>query len=230
MVQYTEWRSISDGSIISSIPDSEIYLQDDWEDNKLTNRDGSGTTVFNGVTGVYRPEWDKQEENPQVENGVVTLEGDAIVTSDVDFSEAINNQTVTWEFDYNIPSGDSSDWVTVQLFAETDEWNDLENRPNLDRAYFVGIRLASGSGGLRFHRADTGGDFTELFTGNPSTSGTIVVEREANGDWELFLDSSSVGSTNDNTYTDAKHVGIASRDGSFQATQPILEMDKLKIS
>ena len=51
MVQYTEWRSISDGSIISSIPDSTVYQLNALELSGFNNGD-SVSTWEESITGT----------------------------------------------------------------------------------------------------------------------------------------------------------------------------------
>jgi hypothetical protein len=77
-------------TVESAIPDSEIYLHDDWGDNKLQNRDGGGTTTHNGVEGVYRPEWTIQSGSPSVSNGTLTTStGQISTTCNLNDSEPI---------------------------------------------------------------------------------------------------------------------------------------------
>jgi len=72
MVQYTEWRSISDGSIISSIPDSVLHHYDatelDLTDGEAVTNwpDSVGNEDLDGVGGpTYRT--DGLNGNPSVE-------------------------------------------------------------------------------------------------------------------------------------------------------------------
>ena len=85
MVQYTEWRSISDGSIISSIPDIEDFEDgnvDDWTDINGGSISITETNVYEGTfageisgdgnyhTGAY---WTPTEDN--LHNDLNTLTG-----------------------------------------------------------------------------------------------------------------------------------------------------------
>ena len=203
MTEFTTWRSLVDGEKISAIPDSIVYLHDDWGDNKLTDRDGSETTTYNGVEGVYRPEWATISglNTPTVQNERLEIDdGDGIET-DLNLNL---DETITWELS-NIDVGNtgiSSNHANAILFSEQNE--DFNSAEFPHNSYLVIIR--GGGDDVVLQEVDGSGDNSVLARGGELTdSHDITVIREPNGDWELFVDGSSVGSATDASHTNPNH-------------------------
>ena len=189
-----------DGNVVfkagPDIPDSEVYLQDDWGDNRLTNREDSGTTTYNGVEGVYRPEWNTRNGSPEATNERLEMDDADRVVTDINLSF---NETITWEFDIdvsNVPSGGANS-MRATLFAEQD--SDFQDR-FYHRGY--GLRWPNGQR-LILDEVDDNGDLNTIVDGSTDLSGqhTVEVLRNSDGDWEVILDGSSEGTGNDTTHT-----------------------------
>jgi len=219
MVDFTggTWRSLIDGSELIAIPDEEIYLQDDWGDNKLTDREGSATTTYNGVEGVYRPEWATLQGSASVDNENLTLNDDPTT-----ISAGINlnlNEKIRWWFEFDDNGGRNS----FGLFAETEDlaggsWESVENgyiliNSNEDGFCRLVDRDDDGTSGNNVIDAD----------GSEIASGYIGATRESDGTWEMFITSedlddpdselfindNSLGTGTDTTYTDPQYLPIA---------------------
>ena len=176
------------------IPDSEIYLQDDWGDNKLQDRDGSGTTTHNGVEGVYRPEYvfRTTDENAEATGERLEVTGDTVITADINLNL---DETITWEFDVQAPDG-STDVSNVGVFSETTDTRD-------DRRVREGYEFRILDGGNRLQKTDSeGGTESLIDAGGISFPADITIIREPSGDWELSVNGTSQGTTNDTTFTD----------------------------
>ena len=87
MVQYTEWRSISDGSIISSIPDSgHLHARYDFSEEDgstpVTDQSGNGRDLLNGnysgvgvdINGVQAGLFDGTDDSVWSDTFAETLE------------------------------------------------------------------------------------------------------------------------------------------------------------
>ena len=201
-VNFTTWKGITDGQTYG-IPDPDVYLQDDWGDNKLTDRDGSGTTTHNGEEGVYRPEWTTRsgDNNPTVENEQLTMTGCDAIHTDINLNL---DETITWELtNVNVSdsAGDSSDAVVVHLWAE--QVSDPSDKTDgefsqLNESY--GLVIANTDNNLRLRRSDENGDVTDIISGQTPENATFdaTVTRDSEGNWEVLEDGESKG-TGQNT-------------------------------
>jgi len=209
---------------LSGIPDSDIYLQDDWGDNKLQNRDGSGTTTYNGVTGVYRPEWTIRDTAPSVSGGeLIISDGNGITTGiNLDLS-----QTITWEWtDVDVSSHGKfeEDELYFALFAEQTR-NDTNGR--VHRSYALRFRRGIVHSLIK---VDNSGTFTQLIGGG-SQSGAydVSVTRSSTGTWELFDGSgTSLGTANDTAFTRPSDMPVTCFTGSVDGTD--LSISEVKVS
>ena len=206
-------RNVSVG--IDAIPDPwpESYLQDDWGDNKLQDRDGSDTTTYNGVEGVYRPEWTLDEGSPEVADERLTLDGDgeAVVTE-------INlnlDESITWEFSNVSLNTDGA--LALQLFSEDDTFFDLDTTaPRMDDGYMVEFSMSNDR--IRLTKNSGGGTDAMIESGvSPSAEEEfdIIVTRSSDGEFELIVDGDSKGTDTDTDFIDPSHTGFGtSTDGT----------------
>lgn len=199
-----------DGTVLWSaapdIPDSDVYLHDDWGDNKLQNRDDSGTTTYNGVTGYYRPEWTTDDGSPSASNQKLQItSGDGLYTAiNLDFS-----QTITWTWTDVTFNGSSEQ--TLGLFGETGSIP----ISNFYNGVYPGYAVILGSDDrIRLIRIDDGNETGSILTENTlsSTTGvTISVTRSSSGDWELFEGDTSLTTVTDATHTTANYISASAR-------------------
>ena len=203
-------RNVSVG--IDAIPDA--YLSDDWGDDRLTDREGSGTTTYNGVEGVFRPEYTIDSGSPSATNGTLNWSaGDQFYTN-------INlnlDETVTWEIKNTVSV--SSDRCFVTLFSETTSFGG-EGRPI--SSY---VLVIDGSDRLVFTIDDTASSGGFL-SGTGSDGDDVTITRSPNGDWELIVDGTSQDTGSDTQFTNPESFGFSARsDQSGEA-----EIDEIKVS
>ena len=213
-------RSVSTG--VPPIPDSDIYLQDDWGDNKLTDRDDSRTTTYNGETGVYRPEWTIRNNEPTVSGSQLQMRGgDGIFTNiNLNFDENIE-----WDFDISsMPDKGGGDLTTCALFAEqTDDAVEANGDDWLLHSSYS-VLLRGASQGIDLERVDANGDRTVLISGEQGTDADVRVTRSASGEWELFIDGTSQGTATDTTFTSDEALAFLGRDDAE------VDFNELKVS
>lgn len=221
MTEYTKWKSLVDLQEYSAIPDSDIYLHDDWGDNQLTgDREGSGTTTHNGVTGFYRPGWIVDAGSPDVSGEQLTITPNEQVRTEININ-LDENLTASLEADVSDSGGSGSDQPEWTLFAETSNWVAAGNRV-LDDGYSVGVyagdscRLAKYSGGGLDQTLISGQELSDVHT--------IEVTRTSSGTWELFVDGSSQGTATDTEFTNPQYTGFGSRDNGQ------MSLDEIKVS
>jgi hypothetical protein len=205
-----------DGSaVFSAIPDESIYLQDDWGDNKLQNRDGSGTTTYNGVTGYYRPEWTIPNGSPSASNQTLSFaDGDTLYCDfNLDLDETIR---WTWTNIHDLTTDDTTQAILAPL-ATT---RTISNGFVLE-SYNLGINTTD----ARLWAIDANGS-TNKIIGNPSTPPTpfdMSLERSPSGDWTLFFNGSSVGSGYNTTYTNVQNFVFNGRGGGMDVEEMEVE-------
>lgn len=207
---------------ISAIPDSDVYLQDDWGDNKLQNRDGSGTTTYNGVEGVYRPEWTIRDNEPTVSNEQLTITGGDGIYTDINLDLS---KTASWEFngiDLSDNAGDSGDMMVLHCFAEQ---TSNESARRLHQSYSINVRSGSNNP-IQLYEVDASGNFNLLVDGGGGWSGTIdiTVTRQSDGVWEMSINGTSQGTGNDSTHTSPSVAAILGRDSAN------IDLNELKVS
>ena len=212
-------RNVSVG--IDAIPDSDIYLQDDWGDNKLQDRDGSGTTTHNGVEGVYRPEYIIDAGEPTAENGRINWDSDDEVKAEINlnFDEKITWEITGWDYDGGTGGGDTS---CISLFGEGPNFVDDASNVGIDNGYLVQVIFPSSDALCRVLKISNG-DSTPIMDTDVPDSGIIdvTVTRENNGDWELSIDGSTADSVNDDQHTTADFYGFAGDDDAFASVNGI---------
>lgn len=209
---------------VDTIPDDQVYLQDDWDDNKLTNREGSATVTYNGVEGVYRPEWTVSTQTVDAQNQQLEL----LDQSDLRTSINLNlSEIITWEWtsvDVS-QSADGNNIFGLGLWADGTTID--AGRPI--NGYFVAIRP---NGNVRLY--DQGENIlvgtTTAPTGSSAVDITVVRDPTVAGDpeFELFVDGSSIGtaqSANDPSTID--NISIARRSDESGV---VYSVDQLKVS
>ena len=219
---FTDWYSLLDGQVLRAIPDPDIYLQDDWGDNKLTDREDSGTTTYNGVEGVYRPEWTTEQGNPVAEDERLKMDTDTISTG-------INlnlDETVTWEVTIRQFSDDGNDSFAIGLFSET---TTIVNSGRMaDDGYVI---FFSPEDTVDIRRVDDGNDTTLISGGNvpEDEDYSVSVTRTPSGEFELFDEDSSLGTDTDTTYDDDEEIE-AIAIGGRDTDNPDFEVHEYKAS
>ena len=216
-------RNVSVG--IVAIPDPDVYLNDDWGDNKLQDREDSDTTTHNGVEGVYRPEWTLDEGSPSASNQTLQLDsGDAVRTG---ITLALS-ETVPWQWTgVEFPATDAAgDTVTLQLWAESTTRDTQGFGLPLQSGYFIQLRDSSPE--VRLIEMDSSGNTSELITGS-ATAGSgfdLSVTRSSDGGFELFVEGSIQGTSTDTTHTDPQYFSFGTRSG----TDASLTVSEVKIN
>ena len=185
---------------LAAIPDPDVYLHDDWGDNKLQDREDSGTTTHNGVEGVYRPEWTIEENEPTVTDETLQIESGDAITTEVNLNL---DETIVWElpdFDYGKSGGSDNITVGVMLDGVTINMDDF-------RVFRSGYQFTGRENDDRVRFAV---DDNILFdeTGFPAPA-DIRIERSPNGEWSMFHNDNLVNSVTDTTYESGSHVGFA---------------------
>ena len=215
--------------IEAAIPDTEVYLHDDWGDNQLTtDREGSGTTTHNGVEGVYRPEWAVELGDASVSNEEVTLDTDeTVVGTDININ-LDETYRVWWEFE------DGGGRTTLGIFAETNVTN-TASFASFEKSYFI---LNSTADNLfRLIKKDEDGNTDAVISsdGDAISAGFAGAERDSNGNWELFVTTDaletprdelfvsdySVGTGSDSTFTNPSHIEFGQRDSTGSKVKEI---------
>ena len=216
---------------VIALPDSDVYLHDDWGDNQLTSdRDESGTTTHNGEEGVYRPEWDVGAGSPEANNELLDLKsGDAVIT---EINANLDEELVLELDGLSLASSTSNAHVHgITIFAQTDEPRGLANDDDyrgLREGYYVDARSASdGQYGIR--RVDSDGSTSTLIEGDGfGDDVSIVVTRQPNGDWQMEVDGDSLGSAvNDTDYTDANFSAMGNSNDDSSSEE--MELDEFKL-
>ena len=209
-------RNVSVG--IDAIPDSDVYLHDDFGDNRLTDREDSGETTHNGETGVYRPEWDiiqTDGDDPQASNErliVGTGRDSGALAADLSLNE---DETITWEFtDIELGDRGGSGNSEINLIAE-------QNDPQPDDRIELGI--FTDSIGLRKYENGSS-SFIIDSEDNDDENIDVEVVREPNGDWELLVNESTLGTGTDSFLPDVNYLTLfADEDGTE------LSVDEIKV-
>ena len=201
-----------DGTRVSAIPDADIYLHDDWGDNKLQDREDSGTTTHNGVEGVYRPEWTIRDNEPTVSDEKLTITGGDGITANINVNL---DETVTAEindFDLSGQGDSSSDYSVYHIWAE--QTTDASSA-FLDESYAVQMKGGGAGSDLRLVEVDGSGNINTLIdSGQQPTTGNIEVTRQPDGTWELFIDDESQGTATDTSHTNPQVTAFLGRDGA----------------
>ena len=220
-------RNVSVG--IVAIPDSEIYLQDEFGDGQLQNRDCTGTTAHNGVEGVYRPEWSQvnSEDFPSVVDGSIVVDQDEYATADINLNF---DETITWEItNLTVDPNNQGMGTTsaISLFAGTDTMitGDNFDAGALHEGYVVVLRGDGDECILR--RVDDEGETNVMvdFTNSEWSDDDLTITRDPNGEFEVLLNGVSQGSDINTDFADDGFIGVGSRDD----VDSLMEFDEIKV-
>jgi hypothetical protein len=190
-------------TVEGAIPDSEIYLHDDFGDNKLQNRDESGTTTTNDLTGTYRPEYTIAAGSPTATNQELSLSSaDALHTKAL---PDVRGQNVRWDID--LTDSGSNAFARISIWGTTTDHNNNTASDIYAESYFLDIQEEFDVFRLRRQAGTSGGQTDVINADQPiSTPLTASVTHDGSGNWELFLDGSSQGSASDTTYTSTEPI------------------------
>lgn len=187
---------------------SEItnYLEDDWDDNKLTSRDSPAEGYFlhpsdgllsgdmeagDALKGVYRPEWTQgQGASSRTSATSSTLQITGSATGDTAGVKTPALATVgSWSFDYQYVTAPDTRDVTYMRFIVQTRAND---------EYQIGEFLG-GSDEWRLTKLDSGGATVLASTSSQQDQDPHSAEatRTSYGGFEAFRDGSSVGTATD---------------------------------
>ena len=181
MVQYTEWRSISDGSIISSIPDTSMFqdtIYQWWAEAGIDVGDGEEAGTW----------------EDQLSQIVSSSEGSPTFREDQDGFPAVefdgSNDGHNWDSDSQLPTG--NDPFSVAVMFQVNDNNDDSTMVSWGEANEGdGFYFEVDNGGLRAH-----------IWGQPSIDGGSVTENQIHtagvsfdgSEFTIYLDGSEVGS------------------------------------
>jgi len=193
----------------------EYYLTDDWGDNKLTDREGLSNfrnRIPPRTWGKDRPKWTIESGSPSASGGVLVLPQSSTVQT---VSTPSDFTVGAWELDFKWANTTSTQW---------------------DRNWFM--RLAGEATGywMRANNDGSACDIIETTTGthtviidNTWTADTswhtLKATRDSAGNFELFLDGVSKGTTTDTTHTTSDEMWIRD-DGNDVAERNV---DNLKV-
>jgi len=171
------------------------YIGDDWEDNRLTSRDKAATlaTTFDKIFAYFRPEWTEVAAGWGASGGeLVSSANGAEIGIPSEFTVG------TWEWDEKTESTADVPYLWFRFM-----WVDANNA--------MQIRMYGNSGtnvvGLEKY---VSGSRTGLISWDRDTTvmHTIKVTRDANGNWEIFDDGVSKGTTTDTSITSSNEIRI----------------------
>ncbi len=219
----SSWVEIASGSLQSGLTG---YILDDWDDNSLTSsRDSFDTTSFSGdepsssnSTTETRPQWTDHTGRSNLSATGQVLETDS--SNSYVYSTPFNvggssswNTSHTWSFHFKFVSKSSNNgsdyWgVAVNDATNYTDQNNGNNDTYFNNAYHVQI---NDNGSYDFRLANGGSRSGLIGGGSWSEDGnwkTGKVTRDSSGNWELFRNGSSQGTTTDTTHTDISHLGF----------------------
>jgi len=196
---------------------ANIYeMLDDWNDDKLTGRDGAGTTST-GFTNsfaqkdLFRPEWTQTGSDFTVSGGLLHMVRTAVANRLLASSSFV---TGTWEIGF---TRIDTVGVTTPIFIFG---TDYQN------GYYV--RISHNSNVIALCRKDGGGEASTLINStwsNDANPHTAKVTRDGSGNFELFVDGASKGTGGpDTTYTSSTVLGFV---GTYNAGR--MDFDNLKV-
>lgn len=203
------------------LPDINNYLEDDFGDNALTSRTNPDDGVYahpdanvagDVFVGRYRPEWNITSGSPSSSDGVLSTVGGATVQSIITTSEFSSGE---WSFDFQFLSDPTNRAAYVDFIGVSPSLNS-DGRPN--NGYAVQM--------LNFGELNLDQNNTDLIVGswsNDTSKNSIRVTRTSYGEFELFNNGTSVGTTTDTTHNNSQILGFAND------TESALEFDNLVV-
>lgn len=163
MVQYTEWRSISDGSIISSIPDSVVTRPEDNRDGDVSSKDGVqievsqewpqiGARISSNTSGVTQAQiFDVSDGTLMGETDISNLSSGDNFTIDLDNNLQPNgtynfvlwaegsNYTIGLFNDPDFPYVSNDEELEIVAYADGETTSATFQVPNIDQVGNVGF-------------------------------------------------------------------------------------------
>lgn len=173
------------GSILAQLGLEEIanYIEDDWDDNSLTNRTSPDDGIFSHpdaneagdiIIGRYRPEWFTNAGSPSASGGEMIIAS----SSDTSVSTSSNLDTGYWKLDFRLTSSSSGGFYNMFNHVAVNGYFRYENNVTDNKSVLL----------------DAGGDF---ILGSGAYSGTathtLEITEDSFGNAELFEDGTSQG-------------------------------------
>jgi len=166
-------------------------IGDDWEDNKLTNRDKAAVvaTTLDKIFQIFRPEWNVISA-PTVSGGIVNFE--PADNDQISIAVAIPDE---FTLEYRARHAESGYDGNFGIHF----WH--QDSDNYFMCWAPNMRLPPEGLRLQYKLIKVvGGSETEIiaYSADPDTNWhTIKLTRDANGNYELFVDGKSVGTGSD---------------------------------
>ena len=196
-------------TVFSAVQPIDVYLEDDFNDNKLTNRTGTNTGIYNGVTGTFRPEYATETVLPIVSGGILNFDdGDESLNTPLNLNLS---KTITWEF-FNVDltsMGPPDDDAMISLYAsQITNRSGFMNQP--DDAFYIRLD-ENGLNNLGYN--DSNNNRSPIIQiSNNDLFFDLKVTRTPNGNWEIFIDNNSVGTGSDTTSVTPNFFDIQNRN------------------
>ena len=202
----------------SGIPDSGVYLQDDWADGNLTSRADSNTRTQT-IEGteyetVYRPDWTTVSGSSTASDangGYARTSADDEITADSVFWE--DDLAFEAVFRYESTDGSSAGRRSEYQFA-------MDGSGNGWTVYF-NPDSSGATFNLQKRESDAVDSVISSSWDNDTNQHTVRVERTNGQDWELFLDGSSKGTATDSFAPSVSNINIR----GFRGTEPLRTFD-----
>lgn len=210
------------------------YIEDDWDDNALTNRTDNTEGYFlhpsdgllsgdfeagDALKGVYRPEW-------KIQTGSFTV-ADQYAESAGNLEDAISTPSSfsvgSWEADVQMVSNTGDLELFSLAFMDQDSTDFDANVSTPDNGYTIEAR---DNGDLRLV-VRSGGSNSSITVGSSwsvdTDFHTYRATRDSYGSFELFFDGTSKGTGTDKTFNSSKDVGIYSRYGPWRFDNLVIQ-------
>lgn len=182
------------------------YIEDDWNDNAVTNRTNASKGYYYNyhtggsgdlLKGVYRPRWIAETGSISASNGKLQLGTDALAVTPSDITVG------TFQVNFTLSNSGTlgthgCDWLRI------DGNNRYSSTYDGNQGYALD-KVVNGSG-------------TELLTASYSQTETQREDRmtrNSYGNIETFTDGSSNGTTTDTDITESNQIGLG---GSYNAS------------
>jgi len=207
-----------DGATIREVSAFKLLdasLFDDFDDNKLTNRDRRYDVALYMPTdwgevvtsSLYRPDWETVQGTPYVENGVVRLTGYATIQTPSD--EAYGE----WEIDMRLTQIDVLvyGWFRF-IFIDEDNFYEL-------------WYSSESTNNVKIYKLVGGTSYTNVVsTVTPDTDRhTLKVTRDESDKFEVFLDGVSLGTYTSTDLPTCSYIQLRAAGGNG------VEFDNLKV-
>ena len=206
--------------VVDDIPDSDVYLHDDWGDNQLfSDREDGGTTTHNGVTGYYRPEWTEGQSGASVSNEALELSsGESVYFTDIG---ADLDETLTLEWELNDVSGFTSGTHQHGITILGDDIDPSQDVFHPNEGYVV--KVIGNPDRVRVSRSQNYANDTVLISEefDHGNLNDIRVTRDSDGNFELFINGNSQGTAQDTTYDTQSEVSIGAKNGGTTETNEV---------